>query len=227
MVIRWLKIVGYVLASISILMLIYLLSALLLSMISTSPRDISCEEKKYAFIASNGIHLDIILPVESVNTDLLNQLNPPSWVAYLAFGWGDRKFYIDTPTWNDLRLGTALRALFTNSPSAVHVVWLKGRSSYWTEVPVCPEQMELLNQYIADTFVTGKQKSLSEIQAAGYSDNDRFYQASGNFSLFQTCNQWVNQGLKTAQVKTAIWSPFDKGVLYQVRRTKGIRAQRH
>jgi uncharacterized protein (TIGR02117 family) len=198
----------------------YLLVATVLSLIPTRPEVVQCPEKSPVFVASNGIHLDLILPRELVDPDLLGRLDPPEWVQFLAFGWGDKEFYINTPTWDDLELTTALRALFTDSEAAVHVVWLKNGSSEWIELSICPEQAMRLNQYLVSTFAAGPSGQLIEIEAAGYSSNDRFYQAVGNFSIFQTCNQWVNKGLKTAQVRTSVWSPFDKGLLYQVRRTQ-------
>lgn len=31
---------------------------------------------------------------------------------YIAFGWGDKGFYLDTPTWADLKFSTAFKAAF-------------------------------------------------------------------------------------------------------------------
>ncbi|HOB24230.1 MAG TPA: DUF2459 domain-containing protein, partial [Kaistella sp.] len=31
---------------------------------------------------------------------------------YLAIGWGDKGFYLDTPTWADLKFSTAFKAAF-------------------------------------------------------------------------------------------------------------------
>ena len=83
---------------------------------------------------------------------------------------------------------------------------------------MCPEQLILINQYIENTFELNTDDKIIEIHASGYSINDRFYLAKGSFNFIHTCNNWVNEGLKAAKVKTAIWSPMDKGVLYQVRR---------
>ena len=220
MALRWLKYLRIGLETLAASVLSYLLVATVLSLIPTRPEVVQCPEKDPVFVASNGIHLDLMLPRELVDPDLLRRLDPPAWVQFLAFGWGDKEFYINTPTWDDFNLTTALRALFTNSEAAVHVVWLKNGSSDWIELSICPEQLMLLNQYLVSTFAAGSTGQLIEIEAAGYSSIDQFYQAVGNFSIFQTCNQWVNKGLKTAQVRTSVWSPFDKGVLYQVRGTR-------
>ena len=38
---------------------------------------------------------------------------------YVAIGWGDRGFYVDTPTWADLKLSTLCNALFVPSESVL------------------------------------------------------------------------------------------------------------
>ncbi|NJO90589.1 MAG: DUF2459 domain-containing protein, partial [Chloroflexia bacterium] len=44
----------------------------------------------------------------------------------------------------------------------------------------------------------------------------KYFQAKGKYSLFFTCNNWANRGLKKAGVKNAVWAPFDKSVLYHL-----------
>ena len=125
MLLRPLKYVGVGLLSIGILLFLYALSATVLSLIPTSPQVVNCHQKSQIFVASNGIHLDLILPRTLVNHNLLEQIGPPASASYMVFGWGDKDFYINTPTWDDFRLSNALRALFTKGQSAVHVVWLQ------------------------------------------------------------------------------------------------------
>jgi hypothetical protein len=46
-------------------------------------------------------------------------------VNYLAFGWGDKGFYLNTPEWADLKVSTALNAAFGLSSSAIHSTFYK------------------------------------------------------------------------------------------------------
>jgi len=39
---------------------------------------------------------------------------------------------------------------------------------------------------------------------------------TGSFSLFNTCNVWVNKALKVTGIETSVWSPFDFGVLHHL-----------
>ena len=47
-----------------------------------------------------------------------------------------------------------------------------------------------------------------------YGKNDAFYEATGRYSLFHTCNTWTNNALKIAGQKACVWTPFDTGIFY-------------
>ena len=48
-----------------------------------------------------------------------------------------------------------------------------------------------------------------------YGNSDAFYDATGSYSLFHTCNSWTNNALKAAGMKASVWTPFDKGIFHQ------------
>ncbi|MDH5604732.1 MAG: DUF2459 domain-containing protein, partial [Cyclobacteriaceae bacterium] len=73
----------------------------------------------------------------------------------------------------------------------------------------------------ADTFFKNSMEELQLIPNASYGYNDRFYDSRGYYTLFNTCNTWVNEALKHAEVITSVWSPFDFGVLYHLRNSQG------
>ena len=196
------------------LVLGYLVAATALSFATTNPKQLSCPEQNQVYLASNGVHLDLIIPRDALPESLETELALPDWVKFLAFGWGDRAFYINTPTWADLKFTTASRALFCKTESAMHVVWISRASPNWTEIALCDIQLQNLTGFVDSTFKRNTLGGLINIHAAGYSNTDLFYEANGNFSCIQTCNNWVNRALKAAQVQTSVWSPFDQGVLY-------------
>ena len=68
-------------------------------------------------VITNPIHTDIAIPLDA---DVLARFEPwcePAYrptcpaARYLVFGWGSRAFYIETPTWADLKPGPLLSAL--------------------------------------------------------------------------------------------------------------------
>ena len=196
--------------------MVYLLVAAILSIIPTSPAPETCQEKKEVFVTTNGIHLAIILPTRLMDERFRTELNTPSGTKFISFGWGDKEFYLNTPEWNDLKLRTAVRALFVKSETALHVTNYFESKASWRSVEVCPSQVESLNQFIRNSFKTTADSMLAEIEGAGYGENDKFYEAVGSYTCIYTCNNWVNEGLKRSKIKTSLWSPFDHGVLYHL-----------
>jgi uncharacterized protein (TIGR02117 family) len=203
---------------IGLTMAFYLLTAFTLSVISTNPDHLVCQKENEIFIASNGVHLDLIVSRHYLTPKLLNSLELPNGVNYIAFGWGDKEFYINTPGWSDLKFRTTFKALFLDSESAIHITWIKNEYPGWAVVPMCDIQLQLLIEYLDGTFKKSPSNNIVEIEASGYTQYDKFYEAIGSFNGIRTCNNWVNDALKAAKVKTSIWSPFDQGVLYQAKK---------
>lgn len=196
--------------------LVYLLFSVLLSLLTTRPAPVACTEKQEVYISTNGVHLEIIFPTSQLQDSLFVALQVPSGVEYVSFGWGDKQFYLQTPTWDQLTLSTALKAAFLRSETALHVTRHYDRGSSWRPLRLCDRQVDSLRTYIWQSFQQDTQGQLLEIPNAGYTRHDFFYEATGNYTLFHTCNNWVNIALKKASVKTALWSPFDLGVLYHL-----------
>ncbi|SEQ38371.1 TIGR02117 family protein [Neolewinella agarilytica] len=194
-------------------LVLYVGLSFLLSYIPTSDKSAKGNGSRTIYLFSNGVHLDIVVPVGMVPTDLRQQLRPASSTELLAFGWGDKGFYLDTPTWAELRASVAVKAMFLPSPTAMHVTEHQQVHSTWSKAEISQEQLDQLFTYILSSFKTTASGEIIEIKDAGYTPQDRFYEAHGNYSCFKTCNTWVNKAMKVIGVKTAIWTPMDKGVL--------------
>ena len=214
---RWIRYLTTLLFGIILAVAVYLLMAVLLSLLPTHPPELECEKNTEIFISTNGVHLDIILPVGYLNDELIRQLELSSETNYVAFGWGDKQFYLQTPQWSDLTIPVAFRAVFLKSESAMHVTRYRNSFRSWFPLHLCPDQLNELKSYINDSFEVNSDGDIIPLQAKGYSYNDTFYEAKGSFSLFITCNVWVNKALKEIDVQTAVWSPFDFGVLHHLR----------
>lgn len=207
-----------IIVGLAILIIGYLLIALILSIISTNPEKLGCTKDKQIFISSNGVHLDIILSKEDLKGALPQELQIGENVKYVSIGWGDKGFYLETPTWSDLKFTTAAKAMFLNSETAMHITNYQRIYDDWVKVSLCDEQLEILNSYIITSFERDQEGKIVEIKNAGYTPHDKFYEAKGSYSCIQTCNSWVNDGLKAAKIETSIWSPFDKGILHQLKK---------
>jgi uncharacterized protein (TIGR02117 family) len=194
----------------------YFLIAVILSLISTKTQKLDCVKTEQIFISSSGIHLDIVIPVKNLKKNFIDNLQVQDNTKYISFGWGDKEFYINTPTWSDLTFSTAFKALFLKSETAMHVIFHKTSYVQWKKIDLCKMQLENLNSFIKSTFKKSKEQKFIRIGVSGYSENDYFFEARGSFSFYRTCNIWVNEALKKANIKTSIWSPFVYGILYHI-----------
>lgn len=177
--------------------------------------NIEAEEKnKEIYIQSNGTHLDIVVPIEQLDSTFAQQLNLPSNTKYVCFGWGNKEFFFNVPEWKDLTFGLACRALFFRLESAMHVISYTEKKENWLTVKVATSQQSKLNAFIQNSFVQ-KEKNLL-LCKKNQIGNNCFYDAEGRYSCVNTCNVWVNDALKEANVETSVWSPFHWGVLHHL-----------
>ena len=137
-----------------------------------------------------------------------------STAKYLAMGWGDRGFYLETPTWADLKVSTALKATTGLSSSALHTTFYKTmkEDAYCKKIQISTTEYQKLVVFINDSFETKSGKNIKIETDAVYGKNDIFYEAKGSYSLFYTCNSWANQALKSANQKAALHTLTDTGI---------------
>jgi uncharacterized protein (TIGR02117 family) len=175
------------------------------------------------FIVSNGVHADICLPLAENNVwsayfDLKTFKTLKSQPKFISFGWGDKGFYLETPTWADLTVETAVNAAFFPSETAIHVSYLEKRpalSGLVKSFIVSKKTLKKMQDYIA-SYIKLKGSNSVLIDCCRYPNvHDNFYESNESYHIFRTCNVWTNQVLKEAGVKTSLWTPFDSGILYQ------------
>jgi len=131
------------------LLLLYVLGAIIFSLLGTHPPEKQCVPGNEIYISTNGVHLDIIIPADEIDKTLYNQLEITPKTEFISFGWGDKQFYIQTPEWKDLTVPVAFKALFLKSETAMHVTRYSKSYPHWNKIAVCPEQLEILNGYIS------------------------------------------------------------------------------
>ena len=193
----------------------------LLSFIPVNSDKLSNDEPKVdIFILSNGVHTDIVVPVKNDTYDWFKQIKfehtkaKDSTAKYVAMGWGDRGFYLETPTWADLKVSTALKAATGLSSSALHTTFYKTmkEDAYCKKIQISTLEYQKLILFIHESFKTKSGSTIKIETDAVYGKNDIFYEAKGSYSLFYTCNSWANQALKAASQKAAFHTLTDTGI---------------
>jgi len=172
-------------------------------------------------VAEDGMHTNIVLPVKNKIVDWHKLITIADLgkdrvnnYKYLAFGWGDRDFYIQTPTLADLNLVTAFKALFLPTPSTILVQGLPEipKNTQNKCVNVGKTDYLKLTQFLKNTFELNPEGNPIKI-ANGHSSNSGFYQAKGSYSILRNCNNWTAEALRKANVDTPLWAGLSSAIM--------------
>src|SRR5687768_11782920 len=115
-----------ILLALAALPLAYLFAALIGSLVPVNSAWQEPEQGITVYLADNGTHADLVLPMRAAGLDWA-PLVPRSDMAdvaptaqWIAFGAGERRVYLDTPTWADISLRTLWGAT-TGGDRIMHV----------------------------------------------------------------------------------------------------------
>ncbi|WP_310400581.1 TIGR02117 family protein [Chryseobacterium vietnamense] len=212
-----LKVVGIILG----IVIIYVILGLLIPYIPVSAKDDGQKKEIPIYIYTNGVHTDIVMPVKNDLQDwsrkipFANTKSQKTDYQYIGIGWGDKGFYLDTPTWADLKFSTAIKAAFWLSDSAMHCTYYNTmkEGDDCKMIMISRNQYQNLVKFVEDKFDRDQNGNFILIPTnAVYGDNDAFYDAKGTYSFLYTCNTWSNNALKAAGQKAALWTPSDFGI---------------
>ena len=169
------------------------------------------------FVETNGVHTGFVVPKYADGVDWRplarpEHLRDPRYAAYdhLAIGWGERAFYLGTPTWWDVKPATVLAAAIGSRDTLVHVdhVPRPVPSGDVRAITLTPDQYRRLAAHIAESVAPNARS------VPGYGDYDAFYEGTGRYSAVTTCNAWTGAGLRRAGVRTGAWTPLAATVMW-------------
>lgn len=179
------------------------------------------------FVRSNEIHTDLVLPVagDDPAIDWRTRFPPRHFQAdvsrhrYVAIGWGNRQFYVETPRWADLKVSSAVGALCWPSEAVLHVEYLThvAAGEHFREVQISREQYRDLAEFVDSSIgAIDAEGAAAPATTVTYHRSDRFYLATGRYHAFNTCNQWTGRGLAAAGAPVGIWTPLKPHVLWHL-----------
>jgi len=163
------------------------------------------------------LHTNIIIDITEDNKSRWERLFPELLLnrdfKYLEFGLGDMETYLTTKEWKDLKFTTALRALFLNTDSVIHISYFNNLDlSRVKELRLTNTQYSALLKSLIDSFGDSP-----KFISYGYFSYDGFYRAIYTYNLLFTCNTWVGELLKDANVTVAWWTPFSYPLVESIR----------
>lgn len=203
----------------------YFLLALILG---TVPANVAWREPAQGitiYVRSNGVHTWIVMPKVNDYMDWRpfapsQHLRDPRWgrADHVAIGYGNREFYLNTPTWGDLSVHNALSAAFGRGTSLLHVEHEhRPRPTEWQRpIRVTPGQYARLVAFIRARFRLDPRGRTIALIGRGYREGDMFYEARGGYSLVLTCNEWTGRALRAAGIRTGLWTPFEQSIMWRL-----------
>ncbi|QCI69563.1 DUF2459 domain-containing protein [Phreatobacter stygius] len=163
-------------------------------------------------VVSHGWHSGLALSREALKAAALRQglgrlatvLERFRDFPVVEIGWGEARFYQETPTIADVQLMSALGALFRPGNAAVlHVVGLERsapqvfRRSEILALRLSEAGLDRLARFVDQAVAPDAEGRPREIGQGLYGPS-LFYAATGTFSILQVCNHWVGQALAAA-----------------------------
>jgi uncharacterized protein (TIGR02117 family) len=206
--------------------LLYLLAALLLGAVPANVAFNQAGDEGVAiFVMSNGIHTWIVMPKVNAEMDWRlyaepQHLRDPRWgnADHVAIGYGNRDFYLNTPTWGELSVRRAFAAFFGGGPTLLHVVHVDHPrpGPDLRPIRISHEQYRRLAGFIQARFQLDPGGRPIPLLGRGYGPDDMFYEANGGYSFILTCNEWTGRALRQAGVRTGLWTPFNQSIMWRL-----------
>ena len=204
---------------------LYLLAALVGSLVPVNRGWKEAAQGTTIYLADNGIHADVIMPVKAQGLDWAPLFPATDFAAadpearWIAFGSGEERVYLNTPTWWDLTPRTISSAL-GGGRQVMHVEYVSDPGYAVREIRLRPEEYRRLWAAIRADFLLDGRGRIQRIDHTGYGCCDAFYRAPGKHSALRTCNTWAAKWLRLAGVETSLWPPFVQGLTWRYRETR-------
>ena len=176
------------------------------------------------YVESNGIHTGLVVPMVGGDEDWRDLLRPedlrdPRYARYshVSIGWGERTFYLETPTWAEAKPLTILAAAAGSERTVMHVDHVPeprvgaDDEGDTRSIVLRTEEYRRLVAFIRASFRS--ENGQRPVHQFGYGPYDAFYDARGRYSAVQTCNAWTGDALRHAGVRVGAWTPFPVTVL--------------
>ncbi|KQT31984.1 hypothetical protein ASG29_08970 [Sphingomonas sp. Leaf412] len=167
------------------------------------------------WVEDNGVHTSIVMPKRAAGVDWTRvfpagAIRDPRYGGWghVAVGWGERGFFVGTPTWWDVRPGTIVRAVAGSPDTVLHVEHVAppvaGRAV--RAVVLRPSEYRRLAAFVRASLGEGE-------PVRGYDGHDAFYPGRGRYDWRTTCNVWTGRAFAFAGVRIGRWTPTAGGVM--------------
>lgn len=149
------------------------------------------------FLAKDLIHADYVFE----SADWADLFEPRG--RYIRVGWGDRRIFLETRTWGELKAKDFITAFFGLNPTVLRVEYLNDVPSGSKEMEVGAGQVEIIKSHVRRSFRGAPVGRRAEDYQGG-----EFYDSDLRYNCVTNCNNWVNRGMFLAGVTNRVWCPL-------------------
>jgi len=171
------------------------------------------------FVESNGVHVGLVVPLTAAGEDISDivkpgHLNDPDdYGTHIMIGWGHAGVYRNAETWADVRAADVWDAATGSDDTLIHIYHRSNPkpAAHRKPLRVTIAQYKFIIREIRRNFRADSYGQIPHYPA--YGDDNLFYAATGRYSAFHTCNEWVASLLRRSGVRVGVWTPFAGGVM--------------
>lgn len=150
-------------------------------------------------LVQGPIHTDFLLPLDEGTRVDFAALDLPETAEWLLVGWGGKAFYTTIGDYGDVSADAIWRTV-TGDSAVMRYQPVGTYAPEWT-VLLNPVQYSRLREVILADTDFGQPAGINLL-----AEGDRYFAASGNFNLINTCNQWIARSLRHAGHSFGLWT---------------------
>ena len=186
------------------------------------------EYDKDIFVTNYGWHAGIVLKVEDINSSAWKIEPFFKKFKYIEVGWGDEDFYKSS----DPSIWITLKAGFVPTSSVLHI---RAISQYElnnfsknkiAKLSISEKGFDKLSLFIQNSFAKKNNKFIRLCK--GLYPNSIFYLSCKKYHIFNTCNVWTAEALRSAKLNI---TPFISittdnlfSQIYEIQNTQKLRS---
>ena len=178
------------------------------------------EAKITVHVVRHGWHSGLVIRRDRIPSGAWPEHDRFPAARFLEVGWGDRAFY-QSP---DAGIALALEASFTSGGSVLHVTGLdRPPAEHFargeiTTIELSAAGAAALARFVSRAYARDASGAPIDLGPGLYSGS-RFYAATGRYSLFYTCNNWIAEALRAGGCPiTPAWALTGGNLVFQARR---------
>ena len=128
-------------------------------------------------------------------------------------GGGHKRVYRNAQSWSDVQSADIASAIIGSKETTLHIYHLidPRPAPHRKRFLVSQRQFQGIIASIRSTFrLTSDGRSTAH---PAYAPDNLFYDSTGHYSAYTTCNEWTGEVLRKAGVRMGIWTPMPGGVM--------------